>query len=57
MLTNSNNYLFGRTDDGIKVDDVILPKWAQTPEDFIRLNRSVRRKLGEEFINGFELFI
>jgi len=44
MLTNCNNYKFGRTEDGIKVDDVILPKWAQTPEDFIRLNRAVEKK-------------
>lgn len=44
MLTNCNHYKLGRTEDGLKVDDVILPKWAQTPEDFIRINRAVSRK-------------
>lgn len=42
MLTNCNDYRFGRDDDGVKIDDVILPKWAQTSEDFIRINRAVR---------------
>lgn len=42
MLVNSNHYKLGRTEDGLKVDDVILPKWASTPEDFIRINRAVR---------------
>jgi len=44
MLTNCNNYQFGRTENGIEVDDVILPKWAQTSEDFIRINRAVKKK-------------
>ena len=43
MLSNYNDYKFGRTENGIEVDDVILPKWAQTPEDFIRINRAVKR--------------
>ena len=42
MFANCNHYKLGRTEDGLKVDDVILPKWAQTPEDFIRINRAVR---------------
>jgi hypothetical protein len=44
ILSNYNNYKFGQTDDGQIVDDVILPKWAQTPEDFIRINRTVMIK-------------
>ncbi|CAF4857511.1 unnamed protein product, partial [Rotaria sp. Silwood1] len=48
MLTNCNHYKLGRTEDGIKVDDVILPKWAQTPEDFIRINRTA---LESEFVS------
>jgi hypothetical protein len=44
MLTNCNNYNFGRTGDEVKADDVILPKWAQTSEDFIRINRAVYKK-------------
>ncbi|CAF1380580.1 unnamed protein product, partial [Rotaria sp. Silwood1] len=48
MLTNCNHYKLGRTEDGIKVDDVILPKWAQTSEDFIRINRTA---LESEFVS------
>jgi hypothetical protein len=44
MLNNCNHYKLGRTEDGLKVDDVILPKWAQTSEDFIRINRAVEIK-------------
>ncbi|CAF5188148.1 unnamed protein product, partial [Rotaria sp. Silwood1] len=49
MLTNCNHYKLERTEDGIKVDDVILPKWAQTPEDFIRINRTA---LESEFVSS-----
>ncbi|CAF4132174.1 unnamed protein product [Rotaria magnacalcarata] len=48
MFTNCNHYKLGRTEDGMKVDDVILPKWAQTPEDFIRINRAA---LESEFVS------
>jgi hypothetical protein len=30
----------GRKQGGRVVDDVILPRWAATPEDFIRINRA-----------------
>ena len=50
MFTNINHYKLGRTEDGIDVNDVILPKWAQTPEDFIRLNRAVRQKKQKVFM-------
>ena len=45
MLTNINEYTFGQSE----IDDVILPKWAQTPEDFIRLNRAA---LESEFVSA-----
>lgn len=45
MFTNCNNYKLGRTDEGEDIDDVVLPKWAKTPEDFIRMNRAVRSKI------------
>mgnify|MGYP002378640195 CR=1 FL=1 len=48
MLVNCNHYKLGRTEDGLKVDDVILPKWASTPEDFIRINRAA---LESEFVS------
>ena len=41
FLTNFNNYQFGQTSDDHAIDDVTLPKWAQTPEDFVRMNRAV----------------
>jgi len=40
MFVNCNNYDFGKTSsDDAKVDDVILPKWAKTADDFVRINR------------------
>lgn len=41
MLRNENRYNFGVTDGKVQVDDVILPSWAKTPEDFVRTNRMV----------------
>ncbi|CAF4271366.1 unnamed protein product [Rotaria sp. Silwood2] len=49
MLNNCNNYNFGQNDDELKIDNVILPKWAQTPEDFIRINRAA---LKSEFVSS-----
>ena len=45
MLTNCNDYQLGQTEDEVKIDDVILPKWAQTSEDFIRINRAVNETI------------
>ena len=43
MFVNCNNYDFGKTSgNDTKVDDVILPKWAKTADDFVRINRQVR---------------
>jgi len=40
MFVNCNNYDFGKTSgNDTKVDDVILPKWAKTADDFVRINR------------------
>ena len=41
MFTNNNRYNFGKQDDGTVVDAVLLPKWAKSPEDFVRINRMV----------------
>ncbi|CAF3766606.1 unnamed protein product [Rotaria sordida] len=49
MLNNCNQYNFGQNDDEIKISDVILPKWAHTPEDFIRINRAA---LESEFVSS-----
>ena len=42
MFENSNCYSLGRTDDGLDVADVELPKWAKSAEEFVRINRMVR---------------
>eukprot|EP01117_Protostelium_nocturnum_P013834 TRINITY_DN5207_c0_g1_i1.p1 TRINITY_DN5207_c0_g1~~TRINITY_DN5207_c0_g1_i1.p1 ORF type:complete len:2330 (-),score=855.46 TRINITY_DN5207_c0_g1_i1:20-6229(-) len=39
FLKNSNGYDMGVKQDGEKLDDVVLPPWASTPEEFIRINR------------------
>ncbi|CAF0884401.1 unnamed protein product [Adineta ricciae] len=49
FLTNFNNYQFGQTSDDRAIDDVTLPKWAQTPEDFVRMNRAA---LESEFVSS-----
>merc|ERR1719445_2192504 len=48
MFVNSNNYRLGRLDDGTKVDDVELPPWANSPEEFVRINRQA---LESEFVS------
>jgi len=39
FLKNRNNYEFGKTQNGLEVSDVILPKWARNPEEFVFRNR------------------
>lgn len=40
LFTNSNTYDLGHlSESGQKIDNVILPKWAKTPQDFVRINR------------------
>ena len=48
MFVNSNGYRLGRLDDGVKVNDVELPAWANTPEEFVRINRQA---LESEFVS------
>ncbi|XP_075923575.1 neurobeachin isoform X4 [Petromyzon marinus] len=40
MFTNSNDYNLGVTDAGVAVGDVVLPPWAKTGEEFVRINRA-----------------
>ena len=37
-MYNANDYDFGSIDD-YKISDVILPPWAKTPEEFIKIHR------------------
>ncbi|KJH44679.1 Beige/BEACH domain protein [Dictyocaulus viviparus] len=39
MMRNENGFEFGTRSDGVKVSDVILPKWASSPEEFVLLHR------------------
>jgi hypothetical protein len=39
MFRNVNNFNFGQTQDGDAVGDVMLPPWASTAEEFVRINR------------------
>ncbi|KAF2882214.1 hypothetical protein ILUMI_23956 [Ignelater luminosus] len=48
MFINSNRYRLGVQEDGIAVGDVDLPPWANTPEEFVRINRMA---LESEFVS------
>lgn len=40
FLVNSNRFDFGSKQNGVQVNDVVLPPWAKNdPKEFIRLNR------------------
>lgn len=41
MFVNANRYELGVTEEKENVSDVMLPKWASNPEEFVRLNRMV----------------
>ena len=41
LFVNSNKYELGSTSDGHKVDDVILPPWAKSADDFVQMHRLV----------------
>ena len=38
FLRNSNGLDLGVRQDGTKLDDVVLPPWASSPEEFVRIN-------------------
>lgn len=48
MLVNKNGYQLGRQEDGTIVGDVVLPPWAASPEEFVRINRMA---LESEFVS------
>ncbi|KAI8801094.1 hypothetical protein BJ742DRAFT_42857 [Cladochytrium replicatum] len=39
FLVNENGFNLGTKQTGPEVNDVVLPKWASSPEEFIRLHR------------------
>ncbi|ESN92414.1 hypothetical protein HELRODRAFT_181462 [Helobdella robusta] len=39
MFVNTNNCTLGTNDDGDNINNVILPPWAKSPEDFVRIMR------------------
>ncbi|XP_055933663.1 neurobeachin-like isoform X3 [Argiope bruennichi] len=48
MFMNKNGYQLGCQEEGTPVSDVILPPWASTPEEFVRINRMA---LESEFVS------
>lgn len=40
FLCNTNGFVFGETQGGVVVNDVVLPPWASSPEHFIALHRA-----------------
>ncbi|RLN70573.1 hypothetical protein BBJ28_00008885 [Nothophytophthora sp. Chile5] len=40
FLRNRNNYALGKRHDQKMVNDVQLPKWASSPEEFVRIHRA-----------------
>ena len=48
MLRNNNKLKFGKLENGEVVDDVLLPAWATSPEDFMRKHRMA---LESEFVS------
>lgn len=50
MFINNHNYKLGAQEDGAMVDNVQLPPWASTPEEFVRIHRMV----SEECCSGVE---
>ncbi|XP_048243612.1 neurobeachin-like isoform X2 [Haliotis rufescens] len=48
MLINSSGYNLGKQEEGDVVNDVILPPWAKSPHDFVRI---LRMALESEFVS------
>lgn len=49
FLMNIFNLQYGKPKNGKLMGDVILPQWARTPKDFIRINRSA---LESEYVSN-----
>ena len=43
FLRNVNHLCLGTKQNGIELNDVVLPPWAETPEEFILKHRLVRK--------------
>ncbi|KAJ8976421.1 hypothetical protein NQ317_004081, partial [Molorchus minor] len=48
MFVNANRYRLGINEDGKPISDVELPPWANSPEEFVRINRMA---LESEFVS------
>ena len=55
MFVNANKYKMGESEDSGNIDSVVLPPWAASPEEFIRINRMVssfQMKFNRNIKNG-----
>ncbi|KNC50955.1 uncharacterized protein AMSG_07209 [Thecamonas trahens ATCC 50062] len=48
MFENVNEVDFGVRQDGVRLDNVILPPWAETPQEFVAIHR---RALESEYVS------
>jgi hypothetical protein len=49
MFRNLNHFDLGHTQDGLPVDDVELPPWAKSADEFVRINRDA---LESEYVSA-----
>jgi len=49
MFLNSSNLKLGRKQKGDRLGDVVLPPWASSPEEFVRINREA---LESEYVSA-----
>lgn len=41
MFVNTNSCCLGTNEGGVSINNVVLPPWAKSPEDFVRIMRMV----------------
>lgn len=57
MFVNANRYQMGKTEDNVTVNDVILPRWANSPEEFVRIHRMVNFRQNIMFLVTLKLIV
>lgn len=58
FLRNMNKFDLGKKQDGTQLNDVVLPPWAKTPEEFVRINRdALESPYVSEHLHGNSHFV